>query len=71
VKTVYDHSYPLSRYVYIYVNKKPGVPLEPKIREFLKAVLSWEGQQQVAADGVYLPLMPSVVNEELAKLASM
>jgi len=71
VKTVYDHTYPLSRYVYIYVNKKPGVPLEPKIREFLKAVLSREGQQQVAADGVYLPLMPSVVKEELAKLATM
>lgn len=69
--TVYNHSYPLSRYVYIYVNKKPGVPLEPKVREFLKAVLSLEGQQQVAADGVYLPLMPSVVKEELAKLATM
>lgn len=71
VQNVYDHSYPLSRYVYIYVNKKPGVSLEPKVREFLKAVLSREGQQQVAADGVYLPLMPSVVHEELAKLQTM
>lgn len=71
VQNVYNHTYPLSRYVYIYVNKKPGVPLEPKVREFLKAVLSREGQQQVAADGVYLPLMPSVVNEELAKLSTM
>ncbi|HJP69811.1 MAG TPA: substrate-binding domain-containing protein [Sphingomicrobium sp.] len=71
VQTVYNHTYPLSRYVYIYVNKKPGVPLEPKIREFLKAVLSREGQQKVAADGVYLPLQPSVVREELAKLAAM
>lgn len=71
VPTVYNHTYPLARYVYIYVNKRPGVPLEPKIREFLKAVLSREGQQQVAADGVYLPLMPSVVREELAKLATM
>ena len=71
VPNVYNHSYPLSRYVYIYVNKRPGVPLEPKVREFLKAVLSREGQQQVAADGVYLPLMPSVVQEELARLATM
>ncbi|MDB5671795.1 MAG: hypothetical protein JWO25_2754 [Alphaproteobacteria bacterium] len=70
-QTVYDHSYPLSRFVYIYVNKKPGVPLEPKVREFLKAVLSREGQEQVAADGVYLPLQPKVVSEELAKLATM
>jgi phosphate transport system substrate-binding protein len=71
VQTVYNHTYPLSRYVYIYVNKKPGIPLEPKIREFLKAVLSREGQQQVAADGVYMPLMPSIVREELAKLTTM
>ena len=71
VETVYNHSYPLSRFVYIYVNKKPGVPIEPKVREFLKAVLSREGQQQVAADGVYLPLQPSVVRDELARLATM
>lgn len=70
VATVYDHSYPLSRFVYIYVNKKPGVVLEPKVREFLKAALSREGQQQVANDGVYLPLQPSVVSEELTKLAA-
>ena len=67
-RTVYDHSYPLSRYVYIYVNKKPGVPLEPKVREFLRAVLSQEGQRAAASDGVYLPLLPSVVAEERAKL---
>jgi phosphate transport system substrate-binding protein len=71
VQSVYDHSYPLSRYVYIFVNKKPGVPLQPKVREFLRAVLSREGQQQVAADGVYLPLQPAVVREELARLATM
>src|SRR5258708_2969796 len=71
VKTVYDHTYPLSRYVYIYVNRRPGVPLEPKIREFLKAVLSRECQQQVAADGVFLLLMPSVVIVNVAKLASL
>jgi phosphate transport system substrate-binding protein len=46
-QTVYDHSYPLSRYVYVFVNKKPGQPLEPKTKEFLKAILSREGQQQV------------------------
>jgi phosphate transport system substrate-binding protein len=71
VASVYDHSYPLSRYVYIYVNKKPGVPLAPKIREFLKAVLSLEGQQQVAADGVFMPLQPAVVAAERAKLEGM
>lgn len=68
VQSVYDHSYPLSRFVYVFVNKAPGKPIEPKTKEFLRAILSLEGQQQVANDGVYLPLQPQVVREELAKL---
>jgi phosphate transport system substrate-binding protein len=68
VRTVYTHQYPLSRYVYIFVNKKPGVPLEPKIKEFLKLVLSRQGQDVVAKEGVYIPLTPAVVKQELAKL---
>jgi phosphate transport system substrate-binding protein len=67
-QSVYDHSYPLSRFVYVFINKVPGKPIEPKTREFLRAILSREGQQQVANDGVYLPLQPQVVREELAKL---
>lgn len=70
-QTVYNHSYPLSRYVYVYVNHKPGTKLTPKTKEFLRAILSREGQEAVAADRVYLPLQPSVVQEELAKLATM
>lgn len=68
VQSVYDHSYPLSRYVYVFVHKVPGKPLEPKTKEFLRAILSLEGQQHVAADGVFLPLQPHVVREELAKV---
>ena len=68
LETVYNHTYPLSRYVYIYVNRKPGTALEPKVKEFLKMVLSKQGQQVVAEEGVYIPLQPSVVKEELAKL---
>lgn len=68
IDTVYHHTYPLSRYVYIYVNRKPGTSLEPKIKEFLKCVLSKQGQDVVAAEGVFMPLLPEVVKEELAKL---
>ena len=68
IETVYKHTYPLSRYVYIYVNRPPGKPLEPKIKEFLKCVLSKQGQDVVAAEGVFMPLLPEVVAEELAKL---
>ncbi len=68
VDTVYHHTYPLSRYVYIYVNRPPGKPLEPKLKEFLRLVLSKQGQDVVAAEGVFMPLLPAVVQEELAKL---
>jgi phosphate transport system substrate-binding protein len=68
VENVYTHRYPLSRYVYIYVNRPPGKALEPKVKEFLKAVLSKQGQDVVAKEGVYIPLQNQVVREELAKL---
>jgi phosphate transport system substrate-binding protein len=59
--------YPLSRYLYIYVNKHPNKPLAPKEAEFLKMVLSKQGQAIVAKDG-YIPLPVKVVNKELKKL---
>lgn len=68
IETVYNHTYPLSRHVYIYLNRPPGAKLEPKTKEFLKCVLSQQGQRIVAAEGVFMPLLPAVVQEELAKL---
>ncbi len=49
-------------------NKPPGKPLEPKVKEFLELVLSQEGQQVVADERVFIPLLPEVVKEELKKL---
>ncbi|MFW6093903.1 MAG: PstS family phosphate ABC transporter substrate-binding protein [Pseudomonadota bacterium] len=66
-ETAASGEYPLSRYLYIYVNKRPGSPLPPLEREFLKMVLSRIGQQVVAKDG-YVPLSPRVVARELTKL---
>jgi len=68
VDNVYSHKYPFSRYVYIYVNRAPGKPLPPKVKEFFKLVLSKEGQQVVADERVFIPLQPEVVQEELRKL---
>ena len=59
--------YPLSRYLYVYVNKHPNKPLPPLEREFIKLVLSKIGQQVVIKDG-YIPLPAAVVEKELAKL---
>jgi phosphate transport system substrate-binding protein len=68
VESVYLHTYPLSRYIYIYVNQAPGAALEPEIKEFLRVVLSYQGQSAVACEGVFIPLLPSVVEAELRKI---
>jgi phosphate transport system substrate-binding protein len=59
--------YPLSRFLYIYVNKNPSKPLDPLQLEFLKLILSKEGQEVVVKDG-YMPLTAAQVKEELAKI---
>ncbi|PHS70005.1 MAG: phosphate-binding protein [Methylophaga sp.] len=60
-------SYPLSRYLYVYINKAPNKPLAPIDREFITMILSKVGQQVVIKDG-YIPLPSSVTEKELAKL---
>jgi phosphate transport system substrate-binding protein len=63
-----DRTYPLARNVYIFVNRPPGKPLEPRLREFLRYALSREGQEIVAKNGNYLPLPPAFAAEQLKKL---
>lgn len=60
-------NYPLTRYLYVYILVDPRKPMDPLTREFVKYVLSREGQEAVVKDG-YLPLPASVVQQELAKL---
>ncbi len=48
--------YPLSRTIYMFVNKAPGKPLNPVLREFLRYTLSREGQQALVDDGIFTPL---------------
>ncbi len=62
-----DGSYPLSRFLYVYVNKQPNKPLSPLEREFVKLVLSKQGQEVVVKGG-YIPLPGKVVDKYLAKL---
>lgn len=66
-ENVLSGKYPLSRYLYIYTNKKPNQPLEPLTKEFLKYILSYEGQEVVIKDG-YLPLPYKAVTEQLKKI---
>jgi len=57
-------SYPLARVLYVYVNKAPNKPLEPVVSEFLKLVLSKQGQEAVAKDG-YIPLPAKTADKYL------
>jgi phosphate transport system substrate-binding protein len=60
-------SYPLARFLYVYVNKAPGTELDPITRQFLTMVLSQRGQAVVVKDG-YIPLPAKVAARELAKI---
>jgi len=65
---VADRSYPLTRSMNIYFNAAPGKPLRPEIEEFLRFILSRQGQQAVAGQNIFLPLTPRAVEEGREKL---
>ncbi|MEX0959899.1 MAG: phosphate ABC transporter substrate-binding protein PstS family protein [Burkholderiales bacterium] len=60
-------SYPLARILYVYVNKHPNRPLTPLEREFVKMVLSKQGQEVVIKDG-FVPLPARIADKALAEL---
>jgi len=59
--------YPLSRFLVVYINKKPGEALDPLTLEFVKFMISKQGQELVVKDGYY-PLTAKLIEEELGKL---
>ncbi|MEE8261974.1 MAG: phosphate-binding protein, partial [Gammaproteobacteria bacterium] len=60
-------SYPLARFLYVYVNKPPNKPLPPLEREFIKMILSKQGQTVVVKNG-YVPLPAQVASIELENI---
>ncbi len=60
--------YPLTRYMYIYINYPSSNPLNPVIREFLRYALSREGQTAIEQEGVSLPLPSRIAAQQLAEL---
>jgi len=60
-----NKTYPLARFLYVYVNKQPNKPLPPLEREFIKLVLSKVGQQVVVKDG-YIPLPLKAAEKSLS-----
>ncbi|HVC02224.1 MAG TPA: substrate-binding domain-containing protein [Steroidobacteraceae bacterium] len=65
---VADRRYPLSRAVKFYINDGPRIPPNPAVVEFLRYILSSDGQRQVLREGTFLPLTPTIVRRQLEKL---
>ncbi len=63
----YSGKYPLSRFLLLTVNLKPGTSLDPLRREFVKYIFSQQGQQDVIKDG-YLPVSAVVATKALASV---
>jgi phosphate transport system substrate-binding protein len=68
IQTLRSREYPLADEVYFYVQRDPGKALDPKVKEYLRYILSREGQDAVQKDGKYLPLPALIVAEQLKKL---
>jgi phosphate transport system substrate-binding protein len=66
--TVQNRTYPLHDEIFAFADVAPGKPADPKVIEFLRFILSREGQELVMKDGKYLPLTADVVKEGLAKI---
>lgn len=60
--------YPLTRIIPAFINRAPGKPVDPKVKEFLRYILSREGQEDIVRDGGYLPLSKEAIREQLKKL---
>lgn len=71
VENVQARRYPLWGDQSFWVSVKPGERMAPKAAEFIRFVLSREGQQLVMEDGKYFPLPANAAREQLAKLAGL
>jgi phosphate transport system substrate-binding protein len=67
-QSFFDGSYPMHNNVYLYLNRVPGQPLAVRDKEFLRFVLSREGQQIIASSRLFIPLNVAQVQAELKKL---
>lgn len=65
---VRERTYPMYADIFFWINRDPKKPVDPKVREFLRFLLSRDGQELVMKDGKYLPLTAAVIREERKKL---
>ncbi len=63
-----SQNYPLTRIIPAFIDRPPGRPIDPKVREFLRYILSREGQQDITRETGYLQLNAAAVRAQLQKL---
>jgi phosphate transport system substrate-binding protein len=66
--TLIDRQYPLGRIIPAEIDREPGQPVDPKVKEFLLYILSQEGQKDIVRNGKYLPMQPEAARREREKL---
>jgi phosphate transport system substrate-binding protein len=66
--TLINRQYPLGRIIPAEIDRPPGQPVNPAVREFLLYVLSREGQEEIVRNGKYLPMQPEAAAREREKL---
>ncbi len=67
-ESVAAHTYPLARVITMVLNREPGKPVEARTKEFLRYVLSRDGQAEIARDAAYIPLSPADAQAQLDRL---
>lgn len=66
-ENAYSGDYPISRFLYVYVNKNPNQALDPLRAEFIRFIFSKQGQEATIKDGYY-PVTAAIANEDLKDL---
>lgn len=67
VESALSGEYPLARFLFVYINHKPGSTMDPLRREFIRMIFSRQGQEVVVKDG-YIPVPMAIAAEELSRL---
>lgn len=67
-QTLVERKYPLTRSIFVYFNRAPGKPVDAKLAEFLRFILSDDGQEIISREREFLPLPHAVVDQGLRKL---
>ncbi len=67
-ETLINRQYPLGRIIPAEIDRVPGQPVDPKVKEFLRYILSREGQEDIVRNGKYLPMQPEAAKREPEKL---